>query len=81
MPSTVERPSYGTPGYRVQDKLFTRIHEQPGVLVAWRSGVEDREALLCAEPDKFFTTEHYRGHPSVLVRLSAVDEAELGERC
>ena len=79
LPGTTERPSYGTPGFRVQDKLFARLHEEPGVLVAWCSSVEDRDALVAAEPDTFFTTAHYRGHPSVLVRLAAVDEVELGE--
>jgi len=24
LPETVERPSYGTPGFRVKDKLFAR---------------------------------------------------------
>ena len=78
-PSTVERPSYGTPGFRVQDRLFARIHDQPGVLVAFRTSVQDRDDLVAAAPGKYFTTPHYAGHPSVLVRLAAVDIAELGE--
>ena len=28
-------------------------------------------------PEKFFTTDHYRGFPAILVRLAAVDEREL----
>lgn len=79
LPATTERPSYGSPGFRVQDRLFARIHEQPGVLVLWRSSVEDKDALLAAEPDKLFTTPHYEGHPTVLLRLAAVDEVELRE--
>src|SRR3954453_15836063 len=39
-----------------------------------------REGLLLrAEPEKFFTTPHYDGHPSVLVHLAAVDREELAE--
>jgi hypothetical protein len=37
----------------------------------------DREAYLRSDPTKFFTTDHYNGYPSVLVRLDQVDEAEL----
>lgn len=79
LPSVVERPSYGMPGFRVQDKLFARVHEEPGVLVLWRTSVTDRDELIRADPDRFFTTAHYRGHPIVLVRLAAVDVTELGE--
>lgn len=79
LPGTRERPSYGTPSFRVQDKLFARVHEQPGILVLWRPSIEDRDALVSAEPDTFFTTPHYLGHPSVLLRLPAVDGRELHE--
>jgi hypothetical protein len=79
LPGASERPCYGTAGFRVSDKLFARMHEQPGVLVVWCASVEEREALIAADPEAFFTTAHYRGHASVLVRLAAVDEAELAE--
>lgn len=75
LPSVIERSSYGLPGYRVRDRLFARIHEQPGVLVLWRASVEDREELISAAPDRFFTTPHYADHPTVLLRLAAVDVA------
>jgi len=42
-----------------------------------RPGRED--GLLASEPEKFFTTPHYDGHPSVLVRMSAVGRDEMGE--
>jgi hypothetical protein len=31
LPETHERPSYGTPGFRVKDRLFARIHQDGGV--------------------------------------------------
>ena len=37
------------------------------------------KALLQGQPDVFFTTPHYDGRPSVLVRLEAVDPDELAE--
>jgi hypothetical protein len=78
LPETEERPSYGTPGFRVKDRLFARIRE-PGVLLVWCADEGEKDFLLRADPEKFFTTPHYDGHPSVLVHLSAVDRDELAE--
>jgi hypothetical protein len=78
LPATIEKPSYGMPGFRVKDRLFARIREERGVLVVWCDDGE-KELLICAEPDKFFTTPHYDEHPIVLVRLDAVDREELAE--
>jgi hypothetical protein len=76
LPGTIEKPSYGTPGFRVKDRLFARLREDPDALVIW---TDERELLLGAEPDKFFTTPHYDGYPMVLVRVEAVDREELTE--
>jgi hypothetical protein len=78
LPGTTEQPSYGTPGFRVKGKLFARLRE-PDVLVLWVGGLDEKELLLAAEPEKLFTTPHYDGYPSVLVRLAAVDRDELAE--
>jgi hypothetical protein len=78
LPATTEKPSYGTPGFRVKDKLFARIREEGDVLVVWVDPGE-KEALLASEPDKLFTTPHYDGHPTVLVRFGAVELDELEE--
>lgn len=78
LPATTEKPSYGTPGFRVRDRLFARIREE-GVLVLWRESEEEKEALIEAEPAKFFTTPHYDGYPNILIRLGAVDREELAE--
>jgi len=43
------------------------------------SGEEEKQALIAAEPDTFFTEPHYNGYPAVLVRLAAIDEDELTE--
>ena len=78
LPETEERPSYGTPGFRVKDRLFARIREE-GVLVIWVGDEGEKDFLLRADPEKFFTIPHYDGHASVLVRLAAVDRDELAE--
>jgi hypothetical protein len=77
LPETVERPSYGTPGFRVRDKLFARIHQDGGVLVVWCAHEPEKESLIDSEPHTFFTTAHYDGHPLVLVRLDAIGLDQL----
>ncbi|HVH00833.1 MAG TPA: MmcQ/YjbR family DNA-binding protein [Miltoncostaeaceae bacterium] len=73
LPETAERPSYGTPGFRVKDRLFARIHQDPGVLVIWCADLIEKESLIESDPDVFFTTPHYDGYPLVLVRMETVD--------
>ncbi|HJV43816.1 MmcQ/YjbR family DNA-binding protein [Caulobacter sp.] len=48
----------------------------PGVL-AIRCTRETKEMLLEAAPDRFFTDDHYRNYPAVLVRLAAIEADEL----
>ena len=79
LPETAERPSYGTPGFRVKDRLFARLHQDGSSLVLWCAGEEDKESFILSEPEAFFTTPHYDGHPLVLVRLDAIDAVRLGE--
>jgi hypothetical protein len=77
LPEVVEKPSYGTPGFRVGDRLFARIHQDGGVLVLWTADMVEKESFIDSEPDVFFTTPHYDGHPHVLVRLDRVGPARL----
>jgi hypothetical protein len=79
LPETTEKSSYGTPGFRVKDRLFARIREEGDVLVVWCWELDEKETLIASEPEKFFTTPHYDGHPTVLVRFAAVDVDELTE--
>ena len=79
LPSTTEGPSYGTPGFRVKDKLFARMREDPDALVVFRPHIAEKEALIASDPDKFFQTPHYEGYPAVLVRLEAMELNELEE--
>src|SRR5215831_7016754 len=80
LPETTEKPSYRTPGFRVKDKLFLRIRtDAEGGLVVFVEDLDEKEALLASDSEKFFTTPHYDGYPAVLVNLPAVDEEELTE--
>ena len=77
LPETAERSSYGTPGFRVKDRLFARIHQDEGVLVVWCAHELEKESLIDSEPEIFFTTPHYDGHPLVLVRMAAIGPEQL----
>lgn len=80
LPEVIEKPWFNAPGWRVKDKGFLRIRsEAEGGLVVFVSDEGEKEAMIASEPDKFFTTSHYNGHPIVLVNLEAVDEPELRE--
>ena len=93
LPETSERPAYGSAAWRVRDKLF--VWERPlrqtelaelgdaapdGPILGAR--VEDlvaKEALIADEPDLYFTTAHFDGYPSVLVRLQRIGAEDLRE--
>jgi hypothetical protein len=49
----------------------------PGVIAVRVANVGQRNAMLAADPTKFFTEPHYAGFPAVLVRLDAVAVADL----
>ena len=49
------------------------------VLAVRVANLQEKETLLSADPAKFFTEPHYNGFPAVLVRLEAIDAAELAE--
>ena len=76
LPSTIEKPSYGTPGFRVRDKLFARIHDNGSWLVLMTDRSQ-RSFLHEAEPDKYFWTDHYENYDAMLIRLDAIDREEL----
>jgi hypothetical protein len=38
---------------------------------------DDRAELLAAAPDVYYVTDHYVGHPAVLVRLSRIQPEVL----
>jgi hypothetical protein len=37
----------------------------------------EKAVLLAGDPERFFTEPHYNGFPAVLVRLAAVNSAQL----
>jgi hypothetical protein len=76
LPGVQEGPCYGTAGFRVRKKFLARLRDEDTVLVV-KCGFDERDFRLRVDPDAFFTTDHYRGYPTVLVRLAHVAEDEL----
>ena len=51
----------------------------PEVLAVRVANEAEKQALIAAAPDRFFTEHHYNGYPAVLVRLPAIEDDELAE--
>jgi hypothetical protein len=77
LPEVEESTWYRTPSFKVRKRSFVRLKEDDVIVVL--VDLEEKEVLLKAEPDVFFTTPHYDGYPAMLVGLSAIDRAELEE--
>jgi hypothetical protein len=92
LPETTE--AEGHFAFSVRDKAkekgfvwvwMERIHPKKArvpndeVLAVRVASVADKEMLLAADPEKFFTEPHYNGFPAVLVRLADIDVDELEE--
>jgi hypothetical protein len=74
----VERSTwFHTPALKVRGKSFTRLKEEDVAVVM--VDLDEKDALLAAEPEVFFSTPHYDGYPAMLVRLSAISDEELRE--
>ncbi len=76
MDGVEEGTSYGTPAWKVRGKLLARLWEDGETLVV-RVEPDARDLLLRSDPETFFLTDHYAGHPWVLVRLPLVARGAL----
>ena len=81
LPEVAVSTSYGTPALKVRGKLMARLKEDGTTLVV-RVSAEERERVLTIWPDLYFLTDHYRGHPWVLIslELAAIDHVESSLR-
>jgi hypothetical protein len=84
---TVGHGSRGNPVYQVGSKSFVFFRNPrpdatdpgtgeryPDVIVFWVTSEADKQALIQDPATPFFTTPHFDGHPSVLVRGSRIGE-------
>ena len=78
LPNAEEGTSYGTPALKVKGQLFVRLKED-GDSIVIRMPLDQREAMMNEDPEKYYITDHYREYPYMLVRLSKVTEGALRE--
>lgn len=76
LPGVEDDTHFGTPSLKVRKKLIVRLKEDGETLVL-RVPFVVRDHLMTASPDVYHITDHYRDHPSVLVRLANANRAEL----
>src|SRR5262249_23553949 len=89
---TVWHGRLGNPIYQVGGKSFVffrnprpaptdppTAERYPDVIVFWVESESDKQALVQDEASPFFTTSHFDGHPSVLLRASRVGDLTLQE--
>ncbi len=76
LPGVEERTSYGTPALFVAKALLVRLKEDATEVVL-KMSLEEKAHLMAADPDTFYETDHYRGWPAVLARLTRLDEATV----
>ena len=84
--------SKGNPVYQVGQKSFVFFRNArpdafdpetgeryDDVIVIWVASEDDKQALVQDEGSPYFTTPHFDGHPSVLVRAGRLGEVDLDE--
>ncbi|HZB50234.1 MAG TPA: MmcQ/YjbR family DNA-binding protein [Mycobacteriales bacterium] len=89
---TVVRGGAGNPVYQVGGKSFVffrtprpdAVDPETGeryrdVIVFWVPSEADKQALVQDESSPFFTTPHFDGHPSVLLRAGRIGELTRDE--
>jgi hypothetical protein len=89
---TVEHSSSGKPVYQVGRKSFVYFRNPrpdafdpdtgdryDDVIIFWVPSEDDKQALVKDPTTPFFTTAHFNGHPSVLVRERRIGELSRQE--
>lgn len=90
--SVVPHGASGNPVYQVGGKSFVYFRNArpdavdpdtgeryQDVIIFWVASEADKEALVQDPRSPFFTTPHFNGHPSVLVRSSRLGEISRDE--
>jgi hypothetical protein len=57
---------------------MARLRE-PDVIVLTPVYEDEQRFLMETAPEAFFLTDHYRGYPAILIRLSKVQRGQLAE--
>ena len=77
LPGVEDSTSWGRASLKVKGKLLA-VHKDEDTLVL-RVPFPDKDFLLQADPELFWTTPHYDGYAAVLVRLGRLRKADLAD--
>jgi hypothetical protein len=90
--TTVQHGPHGNAIYQVGGKSFVFFRNPrpdatdpvtgeryPDVIVFWVASEADKQAMVLDPVSPFFTTPHFNGHPSVLVRAIRLGELTIQE--
>lgn len=80
LPEVEEGIWFRTPALKVRGKSFVRLKEDGTSVVFLLESVEEQEFLIGAMPELYFITDHYRGWPAVLARLTKLRVDECRRR-
>lgn len=77
----VEEETSDRPAFRVRGKLFAWMaRERDGGGLGVRVDRDEKQLILDANPDVYFSSPHYDGWPGVQIRLELIEPDELRER-
>ena len=76
LPGVTEKFVFDTPAFYVNDKIFTRIHEDGVNLVI---GTVERDKWMQAKPNVYHITPHYLNYKYMLVRIDEAEPDDLTE--
>lgn len=78
LPEAEERETWGTPTFRVRDKIFAMFSE--GGREVWiKSTHDEQRALIAMDPDTFFHPAYVGPSGWIGVRFRTADRDEMGE--
>jgi hypothetical protein len=77
LPGIAEGTSYGTRALRAGKKFMCRLREDGDTLVLKPIDEIQQRFLMETQPHVHYKTPHYEGYDVILIRLSAIDEADL----
>ena len=80
LPEVVEDIWFRTPALKVRKKSFVRLKEDGRSVVFLVESVDEQEFLIATRPAVYYITDHYRGYPAVLARLSKLGAPECRAR-
>lgn len=81
LPEATEREAWGDPTFRVRDKIFATQKRGDGRVSVWcKAPPAGRDALVDADPDRFFVPPYVGHHGWIGIRLDgAVDWGEVAD--